>query len=58
VDNFFFKKHDDYYSIDHKYNAEKNSRQKEIDKILDKINSKGMDSLSSTEKEKLKKYSS
>ncbi|MDN3655907.1 rhomboid family intramembrane serine protease [Ferruginibacter paludis] len=57
ADNFFFKKHDDYFSIDHKYNAEKTSRQKEIDKILDKINSNGMDSLSQAEKEKLKKYS-
>jgi membrane associated rhomboid family serine protease len=54
VDNFYFKTHKDHYSIDHKYNEEKNNRQKEIDRILDKISRHGMNSLSKKEKEKLK----
>ena len=57
VDNFYFKKHKDHYSVDHKYNEEKNNNQKEIDSILDKISKKGMNSLSKKEKEKLKAYS-
>jgi len=57
IDNYFFKKHSDYYSIDQKYNAEKNNQQNEIDKILDKINKKGMNSLSRKEKEMLREYS-
>lgn len=57
IDNFYFKTHKNYYSVDHKYNEEKNNKQKEIDKILDKISTKGINSLSKTEKEKLKQYS-
>jgi membrane associated rhomboid family serine protease len=57
VDNFYFKTHRHHYSIDHKYNEERNIRQQEIDAILDKISRKGMDSLSRGEKEKLKQYS-
>ena len=45
------------YSIDHKYNAEKVNKQKEIDDILDKIGEKGMDGLSAEEKKKLDEYS-
>jgi len=57
IDNYFFKTHNESYSIDDKYNAEKNNRQNEIDKILDKINKKGMSSLSKKEKELLREYS-
>ena len=57
IDNFYFKKHKNHYSVDHKYNEEKNNNQKEIDSILEKISKKGMDSLSRKEKEKLKAYS-
>jgi membrane associated rhomboid family serine protease len=57
IDNYFFKTHKNYYSIDHKYNAEKISRQNEIDRILDKINKKGVDSLSKKEKQTLKQDS-
>lgn len=57
IDNFYYKTHKNHYSIDHKYNEEKNNSQKEIDKILDKISQKGMDSLSKKEKEKLNHYS-
>ena len=57
VDNFFFNANKDYYSVDHKYNEEKANQQKELDKILDKINKKGLASLSKKEKEKLRVYS-
>ena len=57
VDNFYFKAHNDDYSIDHKYNQQKNMQQQEIDKILDKISKAGINSLSKKEKETLKEYS-
>ena len=57
IDNFYFKNQKDFYSIDHKYNAEKRHTQEEIDAILDKISRKGMSSLSQNEKDKLKRYS-
>jgi membrane associated rhomboid family serine protease len=52
-----FRKTSDHYSIDHKYNATKVDRQKQIDEILDKISQKGMNSLSDKEKQLLKQYS-
>jgi len=57
VDNLFFRSHNDHYSIDHKYNAERNMRQQQVDRILDKISKHGMKSLSSKEKEILKEFS-
>jgi membrane associated rhomboid family serine protease len=57
IDNFYFKTHKNNYSIDHLYNEAKNKNQQEIDAILDKINKKGIDSLSKKEKEKLRLYS-
>lgn len=57
IDSFYFKNHKNHYSVDHKYNADKNAKQSEIDKILDKINKNGIDSLSIKEKEKLNQYS-
>lgn len=57
VDNLFFKKHKNYYSPDQLYNQKKYHEQQEIDCILDKINRKGITSLSREEKEKLKQYS-
>lgn len=57
VDNFFYKAHKDFYSVDHKYNAERHNRQQEIDRILDKIGKRGMKSLTSKELETLKAYS-
>ncbi len=57
IDNYFFKKHSNYYSIDHKYNAEKKARQQEIDTILEKIHRKGINSLTKKEKEILDEYS-
>lgn len=57
IDNLFYRTHQDYYSIDHQYNVEKRDQQQEIDRILDKINKKGMRSLNKREKETLKAYS-
>jgi membrane associated rhomboid family serine protease len=57
VDNLFYKTHEDFYSIDHRYNAERVDQQKEIDRILDKINRKGMRSLNRKEKKALEVYS-
>lgn len=57
VDNFFFKQHPKYYNIDHKYNAEKVSKQQEIDRILEKINKSGMGSLNKKERAALEEYS-
>ena len=57
IDNYFFKAHKDFYSIDHKYNAEKVNKQKEIDRILEKIHTKGIGSLTTKEKQILKQHS-
>ncbi len=57
VDNLFYTEHKNNYSIDHKYNEQRNMNQQEIDKILDKISRKGMNSLSKKEKETLKENS-
>lgn len=57
VDNLYFKNHSDHYSIDHKYNAERKMKQEIIDDLLDKINKKGINSLTKKEKELLRQYS-
>jgi membrane associated rhomboid family serine protease len=57
VDNFFFKKHQQGYTIDQKYNEDQHNRQQEIDRILDKIGKGGMKSLTKAEKDKLEEYS-
>jgi len=57
VDNYFFRNQEDYYNIDHRYNQERANRQKEIDRILEKIHKKGMKSLTREEKELLKRES-
>jgi membrane associated rhomboid family serine protease len=56
VDNFFYKKKQ-FYSVDHRYNADKINKQQEIDRILEKIHRKGMRSLSKKERQLLKEYS-
>lgn len=45
-----------YHTIDEAYNAKRNTEQAEIDKILDKINKRGIDSLSDDEKKKLDNF--
>lgn len=57
IDNNYFKTHQRYQSIDHRYNAERASKQKELDEILDKINRRGMNSLTQKERELLQEYS-
>ncbi|BAV07955.1 Membrane associated serine protease, rhomboid family [Filimonas lacunae] len=56
VDNSFFKSSHNI-TIDHKYNIERNIQRQEIDRILDKINERGMNSLTRQEKERLEEYS-
>lgn len=46
-----------YETIDDKYNAKKKAKQKEVDRILEKINAKGVDSLTKQEKALLDEYS-
>ena len=55
--NFSGRAEKKYYSIDEKYNSERAERQKEIDRILDKIAENGMESLSKSEKQMLDEYS-
>jgi membrane associated rhomboid family serine protease len=57
VDNLFYKNHQDFYNIDHRYNAERADQQQEVDRILEKISKKGMNSLNKQEKKTLETYS-
>jgi len=57
VNNLFYKSHEDFYSIDHRYNAQQADKQQEVDRILEKISKRGMSSLTRKEKETLKDYS-
>jgi hypothetical protein len=57
VDNNFFKTQKRYYSVDHRYNADKIDKEKEIDRILDKISKKGIKSLTQKERETLEQHS-
>ena len=57
IDNQFFKTQKRYYSVDHKYNAEKIDKEKEVDRILEKISRKGMKSLTLKERETLENHS-
>jgi membrane associated rhomboid family serine protease len=57
INNQFFRSQKKNLSIDQKYNAEKLDRQKEVDRILDKINKRGMRSLTPKEREMLEQYS-
>jgi membrane associated rhomboid family serine protease len=57
VDNYFHKEQKNFYSIEHRYNAEKVDLQRKVDLILEKIHRKGLGSLSKKEKEILEEYS-
>ncbi len=57
IDNYFFNKHSDRLTIDNKYNIQQTNKQEELDRILDKINKKGMKSLSAKEKQTLDEFS-
>lgn len=56
VDNYFFNSKK-YYSIEDKYNDKKVNKQKEVDRLLDRISEKGIDSLTTKEKQKLEEFS-
>lgn len=56
IDNFFFKKQH-YLTVEDKYNLSKKNKQQDLDKLLEKIHQKGMNSLSKKEKEMLQEYS-
>jgi hypothetical protein len=45
-----------YFDIDHKYAEEKARKQKEVDRILDKISKRGLDSLTDREKKTLEEF--
>lgn len=57
IDNNFFGKSHPKLNVDHKYNEQKMNKQIEIDRILDKINRSGINSLSSKERKKLDELS-
>ncbi len=57
VDSHFFKARQANYTIDQRYNIDKKGREAELDRILEKIHKKGMNSLTRKEKDTLKKYS-
>jgi membrane associated rhomboid family serine protease len=57
IDNNYFKSQKRYYSVDHRYNAEKVDKEKEVDRILEKISRKGMKSLTPKERETLENHS-
>jgi hypothetical protein len=45
-----------YFDVDHKYAEVKARKQKEVDRILDKISKRGLDSLSESEKATLEEF--
>lgn len=56
IDNLYFrKKH--ILTVDDKYNLTKKNKQEELDKLLEKIHTRGMNSLTEKEKRFLKEYS-
>lgn len=55
VDNLWFKNQYNY-TVDDRYNLHKINTQQEVDRILDKINKKGINSLSRKEREVLEDY--
>lgn len=56
VDNYWYK-HKYNYTVDDRYNARKRNSEQEVDRILDKINQQGINSLSRRERESLEEYS-
>jgi membrane associated rhomboid family serine protease len=55
VDNLFHKSNYNY-TVDDRYNVQKSNTQQEVDRILEKIHKKGINSLSKKEKEMLDEY--
>lgn len=57
IDTAYGKGRDNHYNLEHRYNAQKTTRQKELDKLLDKIRRKGINSLTAKERQQLDEYS-
>jgi len=51
VENLFSQRKNNNYDLDHKYNENRADKQNEVDRILDKIQKKGINSLSKKEKD-------
>ncbi|WP_316929987.1 DUF6576 domain-containing protein [Winogradskyella sp. PG-2] len=58
ANNFSLKKKNPPLNFEHKHNIKKVDKQKELDKLLDKISKRGIDSLSKKEKKRLEEFSS
>ena len=56
VDNYWFR-HKYNYTVDDRYNSKKRNSEQEVDRILDKINQQGINSLSRKERASLEEYS-
>lgn len=56
IDNYFFRKHH-YLTMEDKYNLSRQSKQQDLDRLLEKIHKKGISSLSKKEREMLEEYS-
>lgn len=56
IDNNFFKTHR-YLNVEDRYNLSKQNRQKDLDKLLEKVHAAGINSLTRKEREMLKEYS-
>ena len=55
VDSFYYNQHKGL-TIDDRYNMTRAEKQKEVDRILEKIHNKGISSLTKSEKERLDEY--
>lgn len=56
IDNLFYKE-SHHLTMEDKYNLRKRNKQEELDKVLDKIHKKGINSLSEKERRLLEEYS-
>jgi hypothetical protein len=53
----FFKEYNNNYSVDDKYNVRKHEKENELDVLLEKINRKGINSLTAKERKRLNELS-
>lgn len=57
INNFSFKRRNNYYDVDHFYNENRANRQQEMNRLLEKIKRKGIGSLTKKEREDLDGFS-
>lgn len=57
LDSLFFSREKKYFSVDDKYREERKDKQLELDELLEKISRKGLNSLSSKERQRLEELS-